>query len=184
MKTRKFLSLLLACCMFMALLLPVGAAEAVNMDYGVDGALTSEQVYIKPVQVDENTYHYYDENGELLAMYVADSADAYSASPRSTQYSINWTIPGNGGIKYSTVGLDTSQGGFEVHYRVYFTTGVLTFVGYYSSVADRYSWFEPPHSSSFSGYYICASSHPINFALKNDGNFTTTYSGSFKLGDS
>lgn len=180
MKIRKFLSLMLACCMFMGLLLPVSAAEHVNVDYGVDGSLTAEQVYIEPVQIDENTYHYYDENGELLAMYIADAHDVYPASTNATVYNINWTIPG-GGIKYSNVDLDTTQGATNVYYRVYFTTGVLTYVGNYFSYADRYYWYNPPKTESFTGYYVCATSHPINFALKNDGHFTTQYTGGFSL---
>lgn len=176
MKIRKLLSFALACCMLMAVLLPAGAVEDTDVDYGVEGSLTAEHVYIDPVQVGENTYHYYDESGELLAMFVANEAETYSATQK---YSIDWKIPAKS-IKHSSVEIDTTQGA-EVHHKIYQTAGTLSFVGYYLSAVDKYTWFNPPSTQTLEGYFICATSHPVNFAIQNDGKSMNQYYGTYYL---
>lgn len=180
MKIRRLLSLALACCLFVAISISAGAVEAPGVDYGVEGSLTAEEVYIEPVRIDENTYHYYDENGELLAVFFADPADGDPASPRATLYNISWEIDPNS-IKHSTVDLDTTQGATDVYYKIFASYETTTYVGYYMSSADKYSWFNPPFTLTKSGSFLCATSHPINFALKNTGNRRNHYSGGFSL---
>lgn len=180
---KKLMSLVLAMTMILSAL-PAAAVAAepgvLGIDYGVEGSTTATEVYIEPVQINENTYHYYDEDGELLAVFIADSEETQTVSPRATRYNISWDIGANS-VKHSPVELDTTNGPTNVYCRVTPVNPTKSYIGYYKSIVDKYTWFDPPFTSTKSGSFQCASSHPINFAIKNEGNIANTYGGAFSL---
>lgn len=182
MKTRKKLISILCAAALLVSALPAAAATAETscIDCGVEGSVTATEVYIKPIQIDESTYHYYDEDGELLAIFIADSEEDQAVSPRATRYNISWNIGANS-AKHSPVELDTTNGPTNVYCSVTPVYSTKSYIGYYKSIVDKYTWFEPPFSSTKSGSFQCASSHPINFAIKNAGNIANTYGGAFSL---
>lgn len=179
---KRICSALLSAALCLSLCTPaLATAEAPYIDgCGVEGSMTATEVYIKPVQVNENTYHYYDKSGELLAIFIADLEETQSVSPRATRYNISWDIGANS-FKHSSVELDTTNGPTNVYCRVTPVYQTQSYVGYYKSQVNQYTWFDPPFTSTKSGSFQVASSHPINFAIKNAGNIANTYGGAFSL---
>lgn len=154
------------------------------VDADVIASENATEVFLEPTQVDANTYEYYDENGTLMGTLVVGSEEedspASAATTRATSYRIDWDVP-RGSYTHGSVDLDTTKTATEVYYKVIFVHTGRTFVGYYHTGSQTYYWFNPPSSSGLNGHFLCATSHKINFALKNDSNSPMTYIGAYSL---
>lgn len=145
-------------------------------------AENAKEVYLDPVQIDENTYEYYDEDGVLFGTLVTgpEAASEILSATRAdpVKYQLNWQIPAKDKT-HGTQLLDSVIAVAEIHHNVTCLNSTLTFVGYYGSGDNTYHWINPPSSSKLDGYFLLGSAHKVYFALKNDGNTLGYYGGTY-----
>lgn len=173
MKSRKLMSFLCALCMLLSVMVMPGSAAAAGVSVAKQGEV--QEIYIDPVKLDENKYAYYDDYGELIGILTIN-ASAVSTQVASTE-TFDWTIRA-GEYMHDDVSLDTTNGPCTIHYQVYANSGT-TVAGYYAEKLSGYRWMNAPFSGNYSGNFMVASSHPINFALKNESRTTIHYSGGY-----
>lgn len=158
----------------------------VIVDEAASAAVIAEEnaaeVYLDPVQIDENTYEYYDEDGALFVTLStgSEAANEMRSSTRATptKYNLNWQIPAKDKT-HGTQLLDSVVAVAEIHHNVTCLNNTLTYVGYYHTGNNTYYWLNPPSSSKLDGYILLGTSHKVYFALKNDGNIIANYGGTY-----
>ena len=138
----------------------------------------ADEVYLVPRKIDESTYEYTDEEGYLtVTMHLTDSLSS-PVPLDATRYGFNWRLAA-GEYTKGTVDLDVSSGIHRLYVSGIFG-GYSGTLGFYSTANDKYNWLTPPRTGIFSNvYFTVAASHPINFALKNDGNVAGTFTGEY-----
>lgn len=139
----------------------------------------AEEVYLASRKINDTTYEYVDESGSvIITMYLSDEAPR-GVPLAATRYGFNWRIDPKSS-KRGDVDLDVSSGTHRLYVSATIMNGNATYIGFYATNNNTYYWIEPPTSSSISSvYFLVNSSHPINFALKNDSNFVGKYLGEY-----
>ena len=144
-------------------------------------AEAATEVYLTPVKIDDTTYEYVDEDGVVLVtMYLTNEVP--TAVPlTAARYAFDWNISPKSS-KYGAVDLDVSNGLNRLYASATLLNGNITYIGYYVSATNTYYWANSPQTSAYTNVYlIIAASDPINFALKNDSNFSGRYLGEYWL---
>lgn len=165
-------------------LLPTGTKIIVDEPVAPEiiAAENATEFFMKPVQIDENTYEYYDEDGTLFGTFIVTSSatnqDSLDLASRAAVHTIDWRIAGNS-YAHGDVELDTMGAVAEIHHTVLCLNGTTTYVGYYKPAVAEYRWLEPPFNDRLDGYFHLSASHKVNFALKNTSNFPGNYSGGY-----
>lgn len=141
------------------------------------------EIYLEPVEIDEHTYEYYNEDGMLVATMVTFTKEESNTLGKgvSSVFNLNWSIPANSYTR-GTTNLDMSITS-ELYYTVFWDNETRTYPGFYGAESNTYTWFDTSYSREVGAYTLILSSQDVNFALKNDGNFTTSYAGGYWLED-
>lgn len=169
---RRSLSFLCTLALMFSLAIP---ALAVDNEVMVNEA---NEIYLSPTKIDENKYVYLDENGEVL-ISVELLSDRAPTVVKGTPHDFYWEL-GPGESKHDNVDIETN-GVMSIYVNAIVMNLTLSYVGYYSTASSTYYWIEPPSSSQFNMRFSVASSHIINFAMRNAGTHRSTYMGSYTL---
>lgn len=140
------------------------------------------QVYLTPVQVSENTYEYYNEDGTLFCTWVAESEMTSKTlsdlTANATKYWVSWTLMPQA-YRHDDVALNTGGAVVEFHHEINSQGGTLSYVGFYTPATGVYKWVDPPTTGNLTGHFLLGSSQKVNFAMKNAGKSPGMYAGSY-----
>ncbi len=168
---KKLMSILLALSMVMGLSVPVFAAEN-----------EPENIYLQPIQVAENKWEYWDDEGNLVATMegLYELPMELQKSRASTgPWVIDWSLaPGSArydGREFdgnnTTLYIDISVDNRNPSYR-----------GSYLHDANRFVWYTTPSTVGFPyTSFTVNTNSTFSFALRNDGATTTRYFGRYAL---
>lgn len=147
-------------------------------ELAAEGTATEE--HLTPVQIDENTYAYSSEDRSFtITLFVEMAGEAPGPIPLDeTKYDFGWQLqPGE--YTHGATDLGGSGDARRVYVNGNFSSEVGA-IGFYAAEAGTYYWIEPPCSEFPSGaYFLVSSSDTLQFALKNCGEDSGTYSGQF-----
>lgn len=141
-------------------------------------------VYYKPIQVDENTWEYRDEDGSLVATLeafteipeVATQARASDNGP----WTVDWQLSAQSS-KYDQSRTIKSDGTITLYVSVQPSNSGKTYIGYYMHEPNRYSWLETPYTSTavISRKITIGTNTSISFAIQNAGTTSNRYIGRY-----
>lgn len=163
---KRMFTAILTAVMLISITIPYAAA--------VNTASGPKEVFMEPEQIDENTFVYRDENGEIVATQVLlDETDESMPVTRATVYGAHWTLAPSR-YEHDTKTFD-ARNNIYIYYHVDFSRSGDSYAGYYDHSVDTYRWLGDPVSYGMHGWVLIGGSSAVSFAIKNASNSTITY---------
>lgn len=163
----------LVCFLFVTVLL-VGMVSIPASAYDAS-ELPPTEVFLIPEQIDEDTYYYRDETGDVVVIWE-NVSDTDSVIPRAGNgEQIYWKILSEGykhGDYYFATG-DGTTVGVEID----FSPDFESYLGYYTGKYNRYSWLSTPSKTGFHTKLTVMGSASLTLAIKNMGPKLCVYEG-------
>lgn len=165
------------CCLLLSMLLLVGIVSPFASAL-YDTPSTPKEVYLEPEQIDENTFAFRDEDGNILAILNKDNDTAEKpVSTRATVYGLIWDL------RPSSYQRDTRKfsaiDSVHIYYDVSFLTSGATYIGYYADRPDTYYWLDIKYIYGAKGDVYIGGGTNIYFAIKNASDHSIRYEGKY-----
>lgn len=134
------------------------------------------EVFLAPEQIDENTFCYRDENGDIFAYWENLTEKEYPLTRAQNGDQIYWTLAADeyehGDYYFSTVDgvsvmVDIDSSNRQAN----------AYLGTYNGRANKYSWLNTPSTTGFHTKLTFTGSVSLTIAIKNSGPRPSTFDG-------
>lgn len=134
------------------------------------------EAFLTPEQIDENTFCYRDEDGDIIAYWENFTENEYPLTRTQNGEQIYWTLSADeyehGDYYFSTVDgvsvmVDIDSSNRQAN----------AYLGTYNGRANKYSWFNTPSTTGFHTKLTFTGSVYLTIAIKNSGPKPSIFDG-------
>lgn len=143
-----------------------------------------EEVYLNPNQIEPSKFEYLDDSGDVAAVWevlpvVKD--DDFTLRPGVVDvWGLDWElVPGR--VFTEETSFEPLEGIVTIYFSVYLTSTEDSYLGYFDSTAQRYTWLEPPNDEDYYLKLTVNSTNAINVAFKHNSQEMIKYTGQYRL---
>ena len=137
---------------------------------------TPTEVFLEPEQIDENTFCYRDENGDIIAYWENLSGEEYAATRASNGETVYWQLRKDE-FEHGDYYFNTEDGVTVVVEIDSSSSRATAYLGTYHGRSNKYSWFNTPSTNGFHTRLTFAGTVSLTMAIKNEGPAPSTFDG-------